>query len=64
MPDRESLLVAHMSVTHLGHYQFGLYEREKDMYKTFEEAIDKSILEHARLVILAGDLFHMPRPNG
>lgn len=55
--------MAHMSVTHFGHSQFGLYEREKDMYKIFE-AIDKSILEHARLVILAGDLFHMPRPNG
>jgi DNA repair exonuclease SbcCD nuclease subunit len=53
-----------MSATHLGHSQFGLYEREKDMYKIFEEAIDESILERARIVILAGDLFHMPRPNG
>src|SRR5437763_7665018 len=53
-----------MSDIHLGHSQFGLYEREKDMYDIFEEAIDRSILEHARLVILAGDLFHIPRPNG
>ena len=30
----------------------------------FEEAIDKSISEHAQLIILAGDIFHTPRPNG
>ena len=34
------------------------------MYEVFEEAIDKSISEHAQLVILAGDIFHTPRPNG
>jgi DNA repair exonuclease SbcCD nuclease subunit len=41
-----------------------LQEREEDIYEVFEEAIDKSISEHAELVILAGDIFHTPRPNG
>lgn len=34
------------------------------MYQTFAEAIDVSILEGAKLVILAGDIFHTPRPTG
>jgi DNA repair exonuclease SbcCD nuclease subunit len=41
-----------------------LQEREEDIYEVFEEAIDKSILEHADVVILAGDIFHTPRPTG
>jgi DNA repair exonuclease SbcCD nuclease subunit len=41
-----------------------LQEREEDIYEVFEEVIDKSILEHADIVILAGDIFHTPRPSG
>lgn len=58
------MLVAHISDLHLGYAQFNLEEREEDVYQTFNEAIDISIKEGARLVILAGDLFHTPRPNG
>jgi hypothetical protein len=46
-----------MSDILLGHSQFGQSEREKDMHEPFEEAIEESVVEHSRLVILAGDLF-------
>jgi DNA repair protein SbcD/Mre11 len=58
------LLVAHISDPHLGYSQFNIEEREEDVYETFSEAVDVSIKEGARLVILAGDIFHTPRPNG
>jgi len=58
------MLVAHISDLHLGYSQFNLEEREEDVYQTFNEAIDISIKEGARLAIFAGDLFHTPRPNG
>jgi DNA repair exonuclease SbcCD nuclease subunit len=58
------MLISHISDLHLGYAQFGLEEREEDVYQTFHEAIDVSIREGVRLVILAGDLFHNPRPCG
>jgi len=58
------MLVAHIADLHLGYAQFNLEEREEDVYETFNEAIDISVREGARLVILAGDIFHTPRPNG
>ena len=58
------LLISHISDTHLGYSQFNLQEREEDVYEVFEEAINKSISEHAEIVILAGDIFHTPKPNG
>ena len=58
------MLVAHISDLHLGYSQFNLEEREEDVYQTFLEAIDISIKEGVGLVILAGDIFHTPRPHG
>lgn len=58
------MLVAHISDLHLGYSQFNLEEREEDVYQTFSEAVDISIKEGAGLVILAGDIFHTPRPSG
>jgi exonuclease SbcD len=58
------MLISHISDLHLGYSQFGLEEREEDVYQAFHEAIDKSIKERVKLVILAGDLFHNPRPHG
>lgn len=58
------MLLAHISDLHLGYSQFGLEEREEDVYTTFNEAIDVSIREGVKLVILGGDIFHTPRPNG
>jgi len=58
------MLISHISDLHLGYAQFGLEEREEDTYQAFHEAIDVSIKEGVSLVILAGDLFHNPRPCG
>ena len=58
------MLISHISDLHLGYAQFGLEEREEDVYQTFHEAIDVSIREGVRLVIIAGDIFHSPRPCG
>lgn len=58
------MLISHISDIHLGYSQFNLQEREEDIYEIFEEAIDKSIEEHAEIIILAGDIFHTPRPSG
>ena len=58
------MLISHISDIHLGYSQFNLQEREEDIYEVFEEVIDKSISEHADIVILAGDIFHTPRPSG
>ena len=58
------MLISHISDLHLGYAQFGLEEREEDVYQIFHEAIDISIKEGVKLVIIAGDLFHNPRPCG
>lgn len=58
------MLVSHISDIHLGYAQFNLQEREEDLYDVFEESIDKSIHEHVEAIILAGDIFHNPKPNG
>ena len=34
------------------------------MFMMLEEAVNRSISEHADLIILAGDIFHTPRPSG
>ena len=58
------MLIAHISDTHLGYSQFNLEEREKDVYEALEQAVDISIKEGVKAVILAGDIFHTPRPEG
>src|SRR5690349_13090953 len=64
MGQNKHMLVAHISDLHLGYSQFNLEEREEDVYQTFAEAVDISIKEGAKLVLLAGDIFHTPRPTG
>ena len=44
--------------------QYGLDERENDIYSVFNEAIDTSIKDHVDFVIFAGDIFHVPNPSG
>ncbi len=48
----------------MGYAQFNLQEREEDLYEVFGEAVEKSISEHVKAIILAGDIFHNPKPNG
>ena len=58
------MLFSHISDTHLGLSQYGLEEREHDIYNAFNEAIDTSIRDHVDFVIFAGDIFHVPNPSG
>ena len=58
------MLFSHISDTHLGLVQYGSNEREEDVYDVFNQAIDKSIEDNVDFVIFAGDIFHVPTPNG
>ena len=58
------MLFSHISDTHLGLVQYGSEERAQDVYDTFNQAIDVSIRDHVDFVIFAGDIFHVPNPNG
>ena len=58
------MLFSHISDTHLGLTQYGLEERENDIYSAFNEAIDTSVRDHVDFVIFAGDIFHVPNPSG
>ena len=58
------MLFSHISDTHLGLVQYGSDEREQDVYDAFNQAIDTSIKDHVDFVIFAGDIFHVPNPNG
>ena len=58
------MLFSHISDTHLGLVQYGSEERAQDVYDTFNQAIDTSIKDHVNFVIFAGDIFHVPNPNG
>nr|AIF14607.1 metallophosphoesterase [uncultured marine thaumarchaeote KM3_67_E09] len=58
------MLFSHISDTHLGLQQYGLEEREQDIYDSFTQAIDISIKDHVDFVIFTGDIFHTPNPSG
>ena len=55
---------SHISDTHLGLVQYGSEERAQDVYDVFNQSIDTSIKDHVDFVIFAGDIFHVPNPNG
>jgi len=58
------MLFSHISDMHLGLQQYGLEEREQDIYDSFNQAIDISIKDHVDFVIFAGDIFNSPNPSG
>ena len=58
------MIFSHISDTHLGLEQYGLEEREQDIYDSFNQAIDISIKDKVDFVIFAGDIFHTPNPSG
>ncbi len=58
------MIFSHISDTHLGLVQYGSEEREQDVYDSFNQSIDTSIKDHVDFVIFAGDIFHVPNPNG
>ncbi len=56
------MLVAHVSDTHLGFRQYNLDEREEDIYRLFDEVVEKILVEKPDVVVHTGDLFDQPRP--
>ena len=58
------MIFSHISDTPLGLEQYGLEEREQDIYDSFNQAIDISIKDKVDFVIFAGDIFHIPNPSG
>ncbi len=58
----DSLVVLHTSDTHLGYRQYGLSEREMDIYEVFGEIIEVAIREHVDAVIHSGDFFDSVNP--
>jgi len=55
-------LIAHIADVHLGYAQYGLEEREEDIYQAFEEAIELVARERVEILLIAGDLFDSPKP--
>lgn len=54
---------AHLSDSHLGNRQYGIFEREEDYYEIFDKTIDKIIELDVDFVIHSGDLFDSSRPS-
>lgn len=62
--------IAHISDAHLGYSsgrkkidENGFNIRENDGYVAFNEVIDQILKEDVDMVLIAGDLFHSPRPK-
>ncbi len=53
----------HVSDLHLGYAQYGLEVRRQDFDNAFSELVDKAIELKPDFMIIAGDLFHQPRPS-
>ncbi|MCW4019241.1 MAG: DNA repair exonuclease [Candidatus Bathyarchaeota archaeon] len=53
----------HAADLHLGYAQYGLEVRRQDFDKAFSELVDKTIELKPDFMIIAGDLFHQPRPS-
>ncbi len=56
------MLIAHLADTHLGFRQYGIEERELDIYLLFEEAVSIAIKEGVKAIVISGDMFDKPRP--
>ena len=53
----------HASDLHLGYAQYGLEVRRQDFDNAFTELVDRTIELKPDFIIIAGDLFHQPRPS-
>jgi DNA repair exonuclease SbcCD nuclease subunit len=53
----------HAADLHLGYAQYGLEVRREDFDRAFQELVDKTIALKPDFMIIAGDLFHQPRPS-
>lgn len=53
----------HASDLHLGYAQYGLEARRRDFDAAFEELVNRTIELKPDFMIVAGDVFHQPRPS-
>ncbi len=53
----------HAADLHLGYSQYGLEARRQDFDDAFRELVEKTIELKPDFMIIAGDLFHQPRPS-
>lgn len=53
----------HAADLHLGYSQYGLEARRQDFEAAFNELVNKTIELKPDFMIIAGDLFHQPRPS-
>ena len=53
----------HAADLHLGYAQYGLEVRRQDFDNAFKELVEKTIELKPDFMIIAGDLFHQPRPS-
>lgn len=59
------VLIAHAADTHLGRWSTKpeREERDRDIEDAFKQMIDLIMMEHVKILIIAGDLFDRPRPS-
>jgi len=57
--------MAHAADTHLGKKFVGLgrEDRDRDVEEAFSQMMELILLEHVKLLVIAGDLFDKPRPS-
>lgn len=61
--------LVHLSDLHLGYRQYqrltplGINQREADVANTFRRAVDRIVAIAPDLIVVAGDVFHSPRPT-
>ena len=59
----KSFSFVHASDLHLGYSQYGLEARRQDFDDAFKELVEKAIELKPDFMIIAGDIFHQPRPS-
>ncbi len=62
-PGLKAFSFVHAADLHLGYAQYGLEVRRQDFDKAFNELVDRTIELKPDFMIIAGDLFHQPRPS-
>jgi DNA repair protein SbcD/Mre11 len=61
--DLKPFSFVHAADLHLGYGQYGLEARRQDFDYAFRELVDRTIELKPDFMIIAGDLFHQPRPS-
>ncbi len=61
--------IVHLADLHLGYRAYhrvnaqGVNQREADVFRSFKEVLDKVVTIQPDVILIAGDIFHVPRPS-